>query len=171
MSSGLWRGSLVKFSGWQSEPHSCVWYRVRASCISNNTVSMVTWGGFVNSADYDQTESQRKVEWVTVDCRMGDSLKSSRLGEQEQERSTVHALSCQLLFTFKHTPPPIDFTDSIVLSFLINQELWRLNGVVQYHSVQPCLCQAEEAAVPNVPLDLCPGLELIELVLQKLDIG
>lgn len=36
---------------------------------------------------------------------------------------------------------------------------------------QSCLCEAEEIAVPNVSLELYPGPEVIELILQRLDSG
>ncbi|KAK3541772.1 hypothetical protein QTP86_003511 [Hemibagrus guttatus] len=50
------------------------------------------------------------------------------------------------------------------------EELGQLDGVVRHRWVQPCVGEAEEIAVSYDSLELYPGPEVIELVLQRLDV-
>lgn len=55
---------------------------------------------------------------------------------------------------------------------MMNCEGFRwLNDMVRYRGGQPCLSEAQDVAVPYVPLEVDPGPEVIQLVLQGLDIG
>lgn len=85
---------------------------------------------------------------------------------KECVRPKMLMLLHQQVFTIRHTPPLLDFSDSIALSmqFIEKQD-------DHYCWVQKCLYEAKGSAVLNVPLEFNPGSEVIKLVLQRLDIG
>ncbi len=69
----------------------------------------------------------------------------------------------------KHTPPPLVFPASVVLSIRKTEKL--SDGVTAVSGTEPCFSQTKDVTVPNVPLETNPGSKIVHLILQGLDIS
>ncbi len=96
----------------------------------------------------------------------------SRWGEQERDRMEIFLGSHHFLLIIKHTPPPLIFPASAVLSIRVKQQSYQTecySGVLD-RGREPCFRQTKDVTVPNVPLETCPGSKIVHLIFQGLDI-
>ncbi len=97
--------------------------------------------------------------------------RCSRWGEQERDRMEIFLGSHHFLLIMKHTPPPLIFPASAVLSFRKNRKVIRRSySGVRDRGSEPCFRQTKDVTVPNVPLETCPGSKVVHLIFQGLDI-
>ncbi len=76
--------------------------------------------------------------------------------------------SHHFLLIMKHTPPPLGFPASAVLSI---RKTEKLSDGVRDRRHEPCFGQTKDVTVPNVPLETYPGSKIVHLILQGLDIS
>ncbi len=95
--------------------------------------------------------------------------RCSRCGEQERDRMEIFLGSHHFLLIMKHTPPPLVFPASAVLSIRKTEKL--SDGVTADRRREPGFSQTKDVAVPNVPLETNPGSKIVHLILQGLDIS
>ncbi len=80
--------------------------------------------------------------------------------------------SHHFLLIKKHTPPPLVFPASAVLSIRKTEKLsdgvTAVSGTV---GVSHSFGQTKDVTVPNVPLETNPGSKVVHLIIQGLDIG
>jgi len=73
--------------------------------------------------------------------------------------------SHHFLLIMKHTPPPLFFPASAVLSI---RKIEKLSDGITAVS---CFSQTKDVTVSNVPLETYPGSKIVHLILQGLDIS
>ncbi len=79
--------------------------------------------------------------------------------------------SHHFLLIMKHTPPPLIFPASAVLSIRKTEKLSDgVTAVSGDRGSEPCFRQTKDVTVPNVPLETCPGSKVVHLIFQGLDI-
>ncbi len=79
--------------------------------------------------------------------------------------------SHHFLLIKKHTPPPLVFPASAVLSIRKTEVIRRHYSGVRDRRREPCFGQTKDVTVPNVPLETNPGSKIVHLIVQGLDIG
>ncbi len=80
--------------------------------------------------------------------------------------------SHHFLLIMKHTPPPLVFPASTVLSIHKTEKLSDgVTAVSRDRGREPCFRQTKDVTVPYVPLETYPGSKIVHLILQGLDIS
>ncbi len=77
----------------------------------------------------------------------------------------IFLASHHFLLIMKHTPPPLVFPASAVLSIRKTEHL--SDGVTAVSGTDG----VSHVSVPNVPLETYPGSKIVHLILQGLDIS